>query len=298
MSEQTQVDLDFEDEKETIVEIPEQVEEQTDSLPTPEGQEDSSGEDEDSFKKSQNATQKRIDKLTKRYRESERQQQEATNFAQQVLAENEQLKNRLNALDTNYVNEYSGRVESEMGQAEQELARAIELGDSAATVAAQKRMTQLALQADRAERAKLQQQAQAAQPQAAQPPPQQQQQAGPQRPDPKAEEWAARNPWFGEDEAKTYAAFGIHKKLIEEQGFDPKSDEYYTELDRQIEETFPSANNEETSTRKRPAQTVAGATRTKKTGRGGKQVRLTPSEVAIAKKLGVPTAEYAKYVKR
>ena len=124
MSEQTQVDLDFEDEKETIVEIPEQVEEQTDSLPTPEGQEDSSGEDEDSFKKSQNATQKRIDKLTKRYRESERQQQEATNFAQQVLAENEQLKNRLNALDTNYVNEYSGRVESEMCiELEQRVAR-------------------------------------------------------------------------------------------------------------------------------------------------------------------------------
>jgi hypothetical protein len=86
--------------------------------------------------------------------------------------------------------------------------------------------------------------------------------------------------------------------LVEQEGFDPTSDEYYTELDRQIEETFPSANNEETSTRKRPAQTVAGATRTKKTGRGGKQVRLTPSEVAIAKKLGVPTAEYAKYVKR
>jgi hypothetical protein len=293
MSEQTQVDLDFEDEKETIVEIPEQVEEQTDSLPTPEGQEDSSGEDEDSFKKSQNATQKRIDKLTKRYRESERQQQEATNFAQQVLAENEQLKNRLNALDTNYVNEYSGRVESEMGQAEQELARAIELGDSAATVAAQKRMTQLALQADRAERAKLQQQAQAAQPQAAQPPPQQQQQAGPQRPDPKAEEWAARNPWFGEDEAKTYAAFGIHKKLIEEQGFDPKSDEYYTELDRQIAGTFNTAPD---NTGKRPVQTVAGASRTT-TGRSGKQVRLTPSQVAIAKKLGVPLEEYAKYVK-
>tara|TARA_R100000808_G_scaffold621_1_gene3140 strand:+ start:8479 stop:9363 length:885 start_codon:yes stop_codon:yes gene_type:complete len=293
MSEQTQVDLDFEDEKETIVEIPEQVEEQTDSLPTPEGQEDSSGEDEDSFKKSQNATQKRIDKLTKRYRESERQQQEATNFAQQVLAENEQLKNRLNALDTNYVNEYSGRVESEMGQAEQELARAIELGDSAATVAAQKRMTQLALQADRAERAKLQQQAQAAQPQAAQQPPQQQQQAGPQRPDPKAEEWAARNPWFGEDEAKTYAAFGIHKKLIEEQGFDPKSDEYYTELDRQIADTFSTAPD---NTGKRPVQTVAGASRTT-TGRSGKQVRLTPSQVAIAKKLGVPLEEYAKYVK-
>ena len=122
---------------------------------------------------------------------------------------------------------------------------------------------------------------------------QQAQQHAPQRPDPKAEEWASRNPWFGDNEAMTYAAFGIHKKLIEEEGFDPKSDEYYTELDNQIAETFKTATD---NTSKRPVQTVAGASRTT-TGRSGKQVRLTPSQVAIAKKLGVPLEEYAKYVK-
>ena len=288
MSEQTQVDLDFEDEKETVVEIPETEEAETE-VPVVE-----TAEEEDSFKKSQNATQKRIDKLTKRYRESERQLGESTTFAQQVLAENEQLQHRLNALDNNYVNEYTGRVESQMAVAERELAQAMELGDSAATVAAQKKMTNLALQADRAMQAK-QHQENLAQAQAQQPAPQQAppQQAPPQTPDPKAQEWAARNEWFGEDEAKTYAAFGIHKKLIEEQGFDPKSDEYYTELDRQIAEAFKPASE---APSKRPVQTVAGASRNQ-TGRSGKQVRLTPSQVAIAKKLGVPLEEYAKYVK-
>ena len=283
MSEQTQGDLDFEDEKETVVEIPETEEAETE-VPVVE-----TAEEDDSFKKSQNATQKRIDKLTKRYRESERQLGESTTFAQQVLAENEQLKHRLNALDNNYVNEYTGRVESQMAVAERELAQAMELGDSAATVAAQKKMTNLALQADRAMQAK-QHQENLAQAQAQQPAPQQ---APPQTPDPKAQEWAARNKWFGEDEAKTYAAFGIHKKLIEEQGFDPKSDEYYTELDRQIAEAFKPASE---APSKRPVQTVAGASRNQ-TGRSGKQVRLTPSQVAIAKKLGVPLEEYAKYVK-
>ena len=153
MSEQTQVDLDFEGEKETVVEIPEA------ETAAPEGSEAPAivVEEDDSFEKSKNATQKRIDRLTKRYRESERQQEEATTFAQQVLSENQQLKERLNALDTNYVNEYTGRVESQMGQAEAELAQAMELGDSAATVAAQKKMTQLTLQADRAGQAKIQQ---------------------------------------------------------------------------------------------------------------------------------------------
>ena len=296
MSEQTQVDLDFSDEKETVVEIPEA------ETAAPEGSDAPAivVEEDDSFEKSKNATQKRIDRLTKRYRESERQQEEATTFAQQVLSENQQLKERLNALDNNYVNEYTGRVESQMGQAEAELAQAMELGDSQATVAAQKKMTQLTLQADRAGQARIQQdraqQQQAAQQQqqqqqhAAQ---QQQQQEAPKRPDPKAEDWASRNPWFGDNEAMTYAAFGIHKKLIEEDGFDPQSDEYYTELDNQIAETFKTATD---NTSKRPVQTVAGASRIT-TGRSGKQVRLTPSQVAISKKLGVPLEEYAKYVK-
>jgi len=295
MSEQ-QVDLDLGDAEEVVVDVPDTAGDAgSEETPLQE-----SFEDNDSFKKSQNATQKRIDRLTKRYRESERQQEEATTFAQQVLNENQELKNRLNTLDNNYVNEYSSRVESQMNQVESELTRALEMGDSAATAAAQKKLTQLTMQADRAVQAKSQadhqatrqaQQQQAPQQQAQQQ--QAQQQQAPQRPDPKAEDWASRNSWFGEDEAMTYAAFGIHKKLIEEEGFDPKSDAYYTELDSQIEATFkPSRDN----TRKRPVQTVAGASRTTN-GRSGRQVRLTQSQVAIAKKLGVPLEEYAKYVK-
>ena len=300
MSEQSQVDLDLGDEEEVVVDLEENQAEQ-EQAPEPSV---SSTEDEadDQFEQAESATQKRINRLTKKMRESERQQEAALTYAQQVQQENEQLKTRLNTMDTNYVDEYAGRVESQIAQAESELAQAVELSDSAKVVEAQRKLTTLAIQADRAAQAKQQRQDRVAAQPETMPQPQYQQQPQPQqqpkRPDPKAEEWAARNEWFGQNEAKTYAAFGIHKKLVEQEGFDPTSDEYYTELDRQIEETFPSANNEENSTRKRPAQTVAGATRTKKTGRGGKQVRLTPSEVAIAKKLGVPTAEYAKYVKR
>ena len=298
MSEQSQVDLDLGDEEEVVVDLEKtQAEEEQPAEAPVEAA-------EDQFEQAESATQKRINRLTKKMRESERQQEAALNYAQQVQQENEQLKSRLNTMDTNYVDEYAGRVESQIAQAESELAQAVELSDSAKVVEAQRKLTSLAIQADRAAQAKKQQEDRVAaqpetmqQPQYQQPQYQQQPQQA-RRPDPKAEEWAARNEWFGQDEAKTYAAFGIHKKLVEQEGFDPTSDEYYTELDRQIEETFPSVNNQEDSTRKRPAQTVAGATRTKKTGRSGKQVRLTPSEVAIAKKLGVPTAEYAKYVKR
>ncbi len=229
-------------------------------------------------------------------REAERREQEAIRYAQGVQQESHELKQRMRNLDTNYVSEYSNRVSSQMAQAEDALTRAIEIGDSAATVEAQRALTNLAIQADRAEQAKMQselaqEQAVAAQQyQAQQPVPAQQ----PKRPDRKAEQWALRNSWFGDDEAMTYAAFGIHKKMVESEGFDPTSDEYYTELDSRIAEKF---NTGETASKKRPVQTVVGATRNSASGRNGKRVRLTPSQVAIAKKLGVPLEEYAKYVK-
>ena len=286
MAEENQVELDLgtEEEVEVEAEAPQEKEEvevlETDS--------------DDQFKKAEDATQKRINRLTKKMREAERQREEALNYAKNVQAESEQIKQRMESLDNNYVNEYSSRVTSQMEQAEAELSRAIEIGDSAATVAAQRKLTNLAIQADRAEQAKAQQEQQKAQSEAAaQQVPQQAPQQAPRRPDAKAEQWALRNTWFGEDEAMTYAAFGIHKKLVEEEGFDPTSDEYYTELDRRIDDKF---NTGAKTTSKRPAQTVAGATRTT-SGRSGKKVRLTPSQVAIAKKLGVPLEEYAKHVK-
>jgi hypothetical protein len=229
-------------------------------------------------------------------REAERQREEALRYAQGVQTEAQKLKARMDALDTSYVSEYSSRVETQMATAEQDLARAIEMGDTNGVVEAQRKITKLAIENDRAQQAKVQQERYAQQARAQQearvnqPMPQQQ----PRRPDPKAERWAQRNAWFGEDEAMTYAAFGIHKKLIEDEGFDPQSDDYYTELDRRMAGEFPHKLSNGGS--KRPAQTVASVSRS--SGRSsGKKVRLTPSQVAIAKKLGVPLEEYAKYVK-
>jgi|TARA_R110000782_G_scaffold108752_3_gene197426 hypothetical protein len=276
-----QVELELED-KETVVEVPGTEEEGT----------------EDQFDKADSATQKRINRLTKKMRDAERREVEAISYAKQVQEESQQIKTRMNSLDSHYVNEFSNRVNTQQQQAEETMQRAMDVGDTKAVVDAQRQLTSLAIENDRAQQAKVQQeryqQQLAAQQQAQlnQPMPQQQPQT--KRPDPKAEQWAVKNDWFGEDEAMTYAAFGIHKKLVEEQGFDPQSDDYYNELDRRVSEEFPHKFKEQN---RRPAQTVASASR-QTTGRSGKrQVRLTPSQISIAKKLGVPLEEYAKYVK-
>jgi hypothetical protein len=250
---------------------------------------------EDQFEQAENATQSRINRLTKKMREAERRENEALNYAKQVQAEANSLKQRMSSLDNSYVNEYSTRVETQLAQTEKEMARAMELGDTQAAVEAQRKLTSLSIENDRASQAKMQQERQrqtAAQPQQQQVQQQPQQQQV-RRPDRKAEEWAEQNEWFGQDEAMTFAAFGIHKKLVEDEGFDPQSDDYYSELDQRISDKFRVPAN---TTSRRPAQTVAGVSRST-SGRSGKKVRLTPSQVAIAKKLGVPLSEYAKYVK-
>lgn len=254
----------------------------------------------DEFDKAQNATQKRINQLTKKMRQAEREKDEAVRYAQTVQGEANTLKARVDELDSGYVNEFSGRVQSELSSAENDLKNSIEIGDTDGVVSAQRKITALAIQADRAsqaqrnsemqrqhaelQRQQMQQQAQrpAAQPQ-------------PRRPDPKAESWAAEREWFGSDETMTYAAFGIHKTLIEDEGFDPSSQNYYDELDKRMADNFPHKFNNG-PTGKRPAQTVASVNRSA-SGRGKKQVRLSPTQVTMAKKLGVPLEEYAKYVK-
>ena len=287
--EKAQIELDLENEVE--VELPEQ-EEQQDNAPVEVAQ------DDDNFEKAESATQKRIDRLTKKMREAERQREEALKYAQSVQAEAQELKQRMDTLDTNYVQEYSSRVESQMASAEGELARAMEVGDTNAVVEAQRKITRLAIENDRAEQAKAQQErsAKAAEAQPAAEVSQPSPQAQPRRPDPKAEAWAQKNEWFGSDEAMTYAAFGIHKKLVEDEGFDPKTDDYYTELDRRMGDEFPHKLGNSGGS-KRPAQTVASVSRNTSGRSSGKKVRLTPSQVAIAKKLGVPLEEYAKHVK-
>ena len=221
-------------------------------------------------------------------------------FAQQVQAENQNVKARLNNLDKSYIDEYGSRVSSEQQRAKEELKAAIETGDTDRQLQAQEKISQLAVAADRHAQAKAQREVQAQrfeqeqeQQVQYQPAPEQ------QRPDPKAEAWAEKNSWFGQDAAMTFAAFGIHKELVETQGMDGASDEYYDVLDKRMREEFPHKFQDETEEEtapRRTTQTVAGVSRPAKKGRG-RQVKLTPSQVTIAKRLGVPLEEYAKYVR-
>ena len=292
-----QLNLDIEDQKEAEdVEVT--VEEPQENVDT--SVEEKAGESNDEFQEAENKTQKRINRLTKKMREAEKNAEEALNFAKQKDQENKTLTQKLTQMDTNYVDQYSGRVESQMAQVESNLRAAMEIGDTEAAVKAQKEMATLAVEADRAEQAKRAQERKSSQtqtPQAqARPQPQAQVQP-PQPPDPKAQAWAERNNWFGNDSAMTYAAFGIHKELVESEGIDPKTDEYYTELDKRMGEEFPHKFSNGAQSKK-PVQNVASASRSN-SGRssGKKQVRLNSRQVAIAKKLGVPLEEYAKYVK-
>jgi len=289
---QAELDLDLGEEDGPDVEVT--VEQPTENEEVAAEPEVAASEDE--FQKSENQTQKRINRLTKKMREAEKNADEATRFAQQKAKENQELAQRLNQMDNSYVDQYSGRVESELAQTEAALRSAMEVGDTEAAVAAQRKMTQLAVDADRAAQAKSANERRQKQAQA-QPMAQGGQPQAPARPDPKAESWAQRNDWFGDDSAMTYAAFGIHKELVESEGIDPKSDEYYDTLDRRMKEEFPHKFKEEPQS-KRPAQTVASVNRSSGTGRSsGNKVRLTQRQVAMAKKLGVTLEQYAKYVK-
>ena len=251
----------------------------------------SSDEEHENYSKN---VQRRIDRLTKKAREAERQQDAAINYAKNMQAENASLKNRVQSLDEGYVAEYGDRVATQNESLTRDLETAIATNDTSAQVALNKKLSQLAIEEERVRAAQLQQKAAYAQAKQA-PPPQQPQHAAPVRPDPKAEKWASKNSWFGEDEAMTFAAFGIHKKLVEEDGFDTESPEYYGELDKRLQQAFPHKFNGEiiSSDSRRPQQAVASATRSSSSGR--KTVRLSPSEVAIARKLGVPLDEYAKH---
>ena len=245
-------------------------------------------------------SKKRIDRLTKKMREAERREQAAIDYAKKIKAEADSLKGRLKTLDQGYVTEYSQRVDSELASAEASLRQAMNSGDTDATIEAQKKLSELSVAKERVRLAKAQQpeeeKGEEVAQQTQQPAPAQPQQPQ-QQPDPKAEDWAKNNEWFGQDEAMTYAAFGIHKKLIEEEGFDPRTDEYYTELDKRMETEFPHKLGTNGNGSRRPAQNVASVTRTAKgTGRK-RRVKLSSSQVAMANKLVVPLEEYAKYVK-
>jgi len=247
--------------------------------------------------------QKRISKLTEKYREAERQGNEAATFAQQVLEENKKLKSRMEKLDSGYLTEYGARIEAQVGSARKAYKEAYEAGDTDAMIEAQEALARATGEKDRYDMAKRradeQRAAKPAPEEAMQQQPQMQpqpQQAPQVNPDPKAQSWAEKNEWFGQDEVMTYAAFGIHRKLVEEEGFDPQSDEYYNAIDQRMRSEFPHKFAEKKSSRKsQVASAGSSASRTNKQGR--RSVKLSPSQIAIAKKLNVPLEEYAKYVK-
>ena len=238
--------------------------------------------------------QKRIAKLTRKMREAERQKEEAVAFADAVNKQKSELEGRLSKLDKSYTSEFESRVKNSMVAARQALKTAIEAQDVEGQVKAQEQIANLTMDAARLNAMKV---AEESKPKEVNVTPQQTRQAA--QTDPLAEAWASDNSWFGNDSAMTYTAFDIHKQLVEKEGFDPKSKEYYDEVDSRIRLEFPHKFDKvegNTTERAKPVQNVASAKRSASTGRKNKTVRLTPSQVAIAKRLGVPLEEYAKQV--
>ena len=281
----------------------EEIEETEISFEKPERQEEpkvkqaSSEEELDTYSK---GVQSRIKKLTERYRQEERDKGEAVRLSQQLLNENNKLKTRVKALDTGYLSEYGGRLQSQTDGAKRIYKEAYEAGDTDKMLEAQQALSNIAVQQQQYNTAKARAEQQAKMPvqqrQPVQQPVQQQQQAAPV-PDKKAVAWKDKNEWFGKDKIMTTAAYTIHQELIEEEGFDPNSDDYYTEVNRRMRGEFP--HKFKTSKKSGGGSQVASAgnsaSRSTKTGR--RTVKLSHSAVAIAKKLGVPLEEYAKYVK-
>ena len=270
--EQVPEDKSFENERETKLEKKDEVQEYSEGV------------------------QKRIAKLTRKMREAERQKEEAIAFAESTNKQKSELEGRLSRLDKSYTSEFETRVKTNMTAARQALKTAIESQDVEGQIAAQEQIANLTMDGARLSAMKAAEQAKP-QPKEVNVTPQQTRQ--PAQSDPMAEAWASENAWFGNDSAMTYTAFDIHKTLVEKEGFDPKTKEYYDEVDSRIRLEFPHKFDKvegNTTERAKPVQNVASAKRSASTGRKNKTVRLTPSQVAIAKRLGVPLEEYAKQV--
>ena len=236
---------------------------------------------------------RRIAKLTKKMREAERREAAALEYAKKIQTEQESLKSRFSKLDTGYVSEMENRIKSSMEAVASRLAKAREDGDLKAEIAAQTEISKLGYEEARLAEIKTRQTAEPKAEEKVVSQPQIQPQEQPINPDPKAQQWAQQNTWFGQDEAMTYTAFSLHKKLVDEEGYDPQTDEYYSEINKRIRLEFPHKFGKvEQQTTAKPTQVVASASRSSKPGR--KIVKLTPSQVAISKKLGVPLEEYAK----
>ena len=293
-----EINLDDKGEPEKVETVKEEIEVEQVTEETPEKVEEKKAEP-DELKEYSDGVQKRIAKLTRKMREAERQREEALTYAQSIKSKNDEMEGRITKMDTSYVSEFESRVKTGLAAAKLALKNAIESQDVEAQISAQQQLASLTMDEARVnslkvaneQRPKAQQREVNINPQ--------QQRAPQQQSDPRAEDWASRNSWFGNDSAMTYTAFDIHKTLVEKEGYDPKSNEYYAEVDKRIRLEFPQKFDKiegSTTERAKPAQNVASARRSASTGRK-KTVKLTPSQVAIAKRLGVPLEDYAKQLK-
>ena len=292
----TEINLDEQQPKEEAAKEEEKVEVEQVEAKEEKPVEEKKEEKKDELKEYSDGVQKRIAKLTRKMREAERQREEAIAFAESAKRDKEAMEGRLSKLDKNYVSEFESRVKTNLAAAKLALKNAIESQNVEAQVAAQEQIANLTVDAARLSSMKNREEPKKEKEVNITP---QRSNTQPAATDPRAEEWAAKNSWFGNDSAMTYTAFDIHKKLVEEEGFDPKTDEYYTEVDKRIRLEFPHKFDkvaETTTERAKPAQNVASAKRSASTGRK-KTVKLTSSQVAIAKRLGVPLEDYAKQLK-
>jgi hypothetical protein len=280
------------EETESEVKI-EETEKETEKEPV-----EAKSEQEDEIEDYSEGVKKRINKLTYKVRESERREQAAIDYAKSVQEELNKTKNKLSKSDQNLYSEYSTRVTSELNSAQERYKKAYESGDTDALLEAQKDLAKLAVEEESLKRVKPQeteteviQDEQEAKPKWEKQP----EQEAP-APDPKAQAWAKKNEWFGDDLAMTTAAFAFHRQLTEGEGYDPTSDEYYAEVDKRLAEAFPHKLGK---TQKEVKETVAGSSKGVGTtkARSRRTIKLTPSQVAIAKRLGVPLEEYAKHIK-
>ena len=278
-----EVDIHEADVDDSIKEVPEKETEVVEATPV----------EEDELDKVSDSVQKRIDKLTYKMREAERQRDEAVKYAQTIHTDNSQLKEKLKNSDSSLFKEYDNRIQSDLERAKINLKDAQELGDADAIATATENLSRSAAESENLKRLSAQQQLRQQRAEANQEIPAQPDfSEAPPAPDPKAEQWASKNKWFGEDQAMTFAAFGIHKELVE-QGVDPSSDNYYEKVDAEMRNNFPHKFSDEQS---KPVQQVAASSRGATGKKNARKVKLTPSQVAIAKRLNVPLEDYAKHI--
>jgi hypothetical protein len=285
-----EIDIESGDEKSVRVKVEKDDDVEVVETKTESKESSKSSEDDDDLANYSEGVKKRIEKLTFKYREAERREQAALDFARGLKTELDSAKQRSHQLDTSLLNEANTRLKTQEQLINDRLRTAIDRGDTETQITAQRELANLAVQNDRLQRAQVQRQYEAQQiaqaPQPAPPPP---------RPDAKAQTWAERNEWFGNDEPMTLTAFSIHKNLVEKEGFDPSADDYYSELDKRIRKEFPHKFQSEQ--KGKPTSMVASANPSPRS-ENRKQVKLTPSQVAIAKRLGVSLKEYARQVQR